>query len=198
MAHFLKVCHPELFEPKVKLHLVVNYGQLRQGNPRQAKKKSGTPTATTVPEMRQKKTTQKLLYIIRLYSIPAWRRNNMDKYNLIMYNSRTRSTLLPRSAARRASRFPTTPVVQRIKNISLFVCPCTCSIWFPFSLHSVPGAAFVPHAAPDTPFHFHFNHTLQHPPASENTHFHFANFIHSVFPQALFPLISNGIFFISA
>jgi len=26
--------------------------------------------------------------------------------------------------------------------------PCACSMWFPFSLHYVPGAAFVPHADP--------------------------------------------------
>jgi len=32
-----------------------------------AKKKSGTPTATTVPEMRQKKTTQSYVYIMLSY-----------------------------------------------------------------------------------------------------------------------------------
>jgi len=52
----------------------------------------------------QKKTNSKLLYItcssIRAL---AWRQINRDKYNLIMYNSRTKSTLLPRCAARRIS-----------------------------------------------------------------------------------------------
>jgi len=32
-----------------------------------AKKESGTPTATTVPEMRQKKTTQSYVYIMLSY-----------------------------------------------------------------------------------------------------------------------------------
>jgi hypothetical protein len=46
--------------------------------------------------------------------------------------------------------------------------------------------------APDTAFHFHSNHTLQHPAASENTHFHFASFIHFVFPKPFphaFPMV---------
>jgi hypothetical protein len=45
---------------------------------------------------------------------------------------------------------------------------------------------------PDTSFHFHSNHTLQHPAASGNTHFHFASFIHSVFPKPFshaFPMV---------
>jgi hypothetical protein len=51
---------------------------------------------------------------------------------------------------------------------------------------------------PDTALHFHSNHTLQHPAASGNTHFHFASFIHLRFPQAFFLRISNGLFLISA
>ena len=45
---------------------------------------------------------------------------------------------------------------------------------------------------PDTALHFHSNHTLQHPAASGNTHFHFASFIHSVFPKPIshaFPMV---------
>ena len=72
-----------------------------------------------------------------------------------------------RYAARKASIFPHHPsVVQKIKNMSLFVCPCACSIWFPFSLHSVPRAAFVPHASPWYCIALHSNHTLQHLTAS--------------------------------
>ena len=45
---------------------------------------------------------------------------------------------------------------------------------------------------PDTSLHFHSNHTLQHPAASGNTHFHFASSIHSVFPKPFshaFPMV---------
>ena len=45
---------------------------------------------------------------------------------------------------------------------------------------------------PDTALHFHSNHTLQHPAASGNTHFHFASFIHFVFPKPFshpFPMV---------
>ena len=45
---------------------------------------------------------------------------------------------------------------------------------------------------PDTSLHFHSNHTLQHPAASGNTHFHFASSIHSVFPKSFshaFPMV---------
>ena len=128
----------------------------------QAKKKSGTPTATTVPEMRQKKTTQSYIYIMLSYiRALAWRQINRAKYNLIMYNSRTKSTLLPRSAARRTSRVPHHPsVVQKIKKMELFVCHVLAV--YDFHFRSIPFQelrSFLT-LTPDTAFHFHSNHNV--------------------------------------
>ena len=65
-----------------------------------------------------------------------------------MYNSRTRSTPLPRSAARRASIFPRHPlVVQKNKNIpGWFIHVLAVSAFIP--AHYIPGTTFVPHFAP--------------------------------------------------
>ena len=110
-----------------------------------------------------------------------------------MYNSRTRSTLLPRSAARRASRFPHHPlVVQKIKNMPLFVCHLLAV--YDFHFRSIPFQelrSFLT-LTPDTALHIHSNHTLQHSAASGNPHFHFASSIHSVFPKPFshaFPMV---------
>jgi len=100
-----------------------------------------------------------------------------------MYNSRTRSTLFPRFAARRTSEFPHHPsVVQKIKKMWLFIHVLAV---YDFHSRSIPFQelrSFLT-LTPDTALHFHSNHTLQHPAASGNTHSHFASFIHSVFPK---------------
>lgn len=101
-----------------------------------------------------------------------------------MYNSRTKSTLLTRFAARRTSRVPHHPsVVQKIKNMSSLIIHVLAV--YDFHFRSIPFQelrSFLT-LTPDTSFHFHSNHTLQHPAASGNTHFHFASSIHSVFPK---------------
>jgi len=103
-----------------------------------------------------------------------------------MYNSRTNINALPRSAARRASGFPHHPiVVQKIKTCRyLFVHVLAV---YDFHFRSIPFQELHSFLTPppDTAFHFHSNHTLQHPAASGNTHFHFASFIHSVFPKPI-------------
>jgi hypothetical protein len=60
------------------------------------------PPCTLVPE----KNNSKLLYITCSYGRSLARGQiNREAHNQIMYNSRTKSTLLPRSAARRLSPF---------------------------------------------------------------------------------------------
>ena len=197
--------HSELFEPKVKLHLVVNYGQLRQGNPRQAKKKSGTPTATTVPEMRQK-NNPKLRYItcsyMRFFILRTPLRfgeNTLKKaYNQIMYNSRTRSTLCPLRCPKSLKISPPPISCAENKKHVVICLPCACSIWFPFSLHSVPGAAFVPRADPWYFITLSFQSYTSAPRGFGKYSFPFRKLHSLAFSPSLFPRISNGMFFISA
>ena len=110
-----------------------------------------------------------------------------------MYNSCTKSTPLPRSAARRTSRVPHHPLVvaENKKHTGLIVHVLAV---YDFHFRSIPFQELRSFLAltPDTSLHFHSNHTLQHLTASGNTHFHFASFIHSVFPKPIshaFPMV---------
>jgi hypothetical protein len=61
-------CHT-FCNPRTIWHIAFSRSSKKVNKPihPQAKKKSGTPTATTVPEMRQKKTTQSYIYIMLSY-----------------------------------------------------------------------------------------------------------------------------------
>jgi len=75
----------------------------------EGKKDVCTPTATTVPHLRQKKNNSKLLYITCSYGRSLARKQiNREAHNLIMYNSRTRSTLCPAALPEEPHDFPTT------------------------------------------------------------------------------------------
>jgi len=78
--------------------------------------------ATLAPE----KNNSKLLYITCSYiRALAWRQINRAKYNLIMYNIRTKSTLLPRCAARRPTIIPSSlSAVAVWKNSPSFISLC--------------------------------------------------------------------------
>jgi len=102
----------------------------------QAKKKSGTPTATTVPEMRQKKNNPKLRYItcsyMRFFILRTPLRfgeNTLKKaYNQIMYNSRTRSTLCPLRCPKSLKISPPPISCAENKKHVVICLPCACSI----------------------------------------------------------------------
>ena len=74
----------------------------------------------------EKKTTPKLLYITCSYiRALAWRQINRAKYNLIMYNSRTKSTLCPATLPERPTIFPSSlSMVAVRKNRSSFISVC--------------------------------------------------------------------------
>ena len=90
------------------------------------KKDVCTPTTTTVLHLRQKKITQSYVYITCSYiRALAWRQINRAKYNLIMYNSRTKSTLCPATLPERPTIFPSSlSMVAVRKNRSSFISVC--------------------------------------------------------------------------
>jgi|GEM_PF-4768445 len=110
--------------------------------------KSGTPTATTVPEMRQKKNNPKLRYItcsyMRFFILRTPLRfgeNTLKKaYNQIMYNSLTKSTLCPATLPEKPQYFPTTHQWLKWKKIGRVLFPCACGRFILFT-HSVSGDA---------------------------------------------------------
>jgi hypothetical protein len=88
--------------------------------------------------------------------------------------------------------------VQKNKNIpGWFIHVLAVSAFIP--AHYIPGTTFVPHFAPlyFIPLSFHAHTSAPHSFGSLLP-FHSASSIHSVTAQALFPRISNGMFFISA
>ena len=102
-----------------------------------------------------------------------------------MYNSRTKSTLLPCSAARKTNNFPSSlSLVAVRKNMSSFISLCLRSVHSLLSFRFWGGSSYL------TAIHLHFIsfvsfHPPQHPTASGKTHFHFASSIHSVSPKPL-------------
>ena len=75
---------------------IVLFFQNHYFNPPTGQKDVCTPTAATVLHLRQKKKNSKLLYITCSYGRSlARKQSNREAHNLIMYNSRTRSTLCP-------------------------------------------------------------------------------------------------------
>jgi len=111
--------------------------------------------------------------------------NTLKKtYNQIMYNSRTKSTLCPASLPEEPQNSPTTHQLCRKYKTCRYLSVHVLVV-YDFHFRSIPFQelrSFLT-LTPDTPFHFHSNHTLQHPAASGNTHFHFASFIHSIFSK---------------
>ena len=73
-------------------------------------------------------------------------------------------------------------------------CTCACGKCVPFRRHFVP-VGFVPQPEPTLHFAFIASIHLSTAQLRENTHFHSASYIHSVFPKALFQRYPNGIFY---
>ena len=113
--------------------------------------------------------------------------NTLKKaYNQIMYNSRTKSTLLPATLPEDLKISPPPSSCAENKKTYSYLFVHVLAV-YDFHFRSIPSQelrSFLT-LTPDTALHFHSNHTLQHPAASGNTHFHFASFIHSVFPKPI-------------
>ena len=111
--------------------------------------------------------------------------NTLKKaYNQIMYNSSTRSTLCPLRCPKSLKISPPPSSCAENKKTYSYLFVHVLAV-YDFHFRSIPSQelrSFLT-LTPDTALHFHSNHTLQHPAASGNTHFHFASFIHSVFPK---------------
>ena len=125
--------------------------------------------------LRQKKNNPKLRYItcsyMRFFILRTPLRfgeNTLKKLITKLCIIAAQDQRFARYAARRASRFPHHPsVVQKIKNMSLFVYHVLAV--YDFHFRSIPFQelrSFLT-LTPDTALYFHSNHTLQHPTASE-------------------------------
>ena len=82
------------------------------------------------------------------------------------------------------------PISCAVNKICRVDFPCACGKCVPFRRHSFRSVSYLDRT--NTSFCLHCKHTPQHRTASGNTHFHFASFIHSVFPKPIshaFPMV---------